>query len=92
VSQELGRQKEQVRLSLESIVEYPESTINNFNRQFLLNKVEKEAVEWAIPLEYGQTMFNVVNVYNKAAQYQELPAESSFRLQKVGGMTMAMVK
>jgi len=37
-------------------------------------------------------MFNVVNVYTKAAQYQELPVESRFRLQKVGGMIMAMVK
>ena len=37
-------------------------------------------------------LFNVVNVYTKAAQYQELPAESSFRLQKVGGMIMGMVK
>ena len=92
VSQELGRQKEQVRLSLESKVENPESTINSFNKQFLLNKEEKEAVEWAMPLEYGQTMFNVINVYTKAAQYQELPAESSFRLQKVGGMIMSMVK
>ena len=92
VSQELGRQKEQVRLSLKSNVESPENTINNFNRQFLLTQEEKEAVEWAMPLEYGQTMFHVMNVYTKAAQYKELSAESSFRLQKFGGMIMGMVR
>jgi hypothetical protein len=92
VSQELGRQKEQVRLSLESKVENPETTISSFNHQFQLNKEEKGAVEWALPMEYGQTMFHVVNVYTKAAQFKELPAESTFRLQKVGGMILGMVK
>ena len=44
------------------------------------------------PLEYGFTMFHVVNVYTKAAQYEILPAESRYRLQKVGGMILGMVK
>jgi hypothetical protein len=92
VSEELERQKEQIKLSLESKVANPESTINNFNSQFLLNKTEKEAVTWAIPLEYGFTMFSIVNVYTKAAQYKGLPAESSFRLEKVGGTILGMVK
>jgi len=92
ISYELGKQKDQFRLSLESRVENPESTINSFNGQFQLNKIEKEAVEWALPLEYGHTMFHVVNVYTKAAHFEELPAESNFRLQKVGGMILGMVK
>jgi hypothetical protein len=92
ISHELGRHKEQIKLSLESKVNNPESTINSFNSQFLLNKMEKEAVDWALPLEYGFTMFNVINTYTKAAQYQELSAESSFRLEKVGGTILGMVK
>ena len=92
VGQELGRQKNLFRLSLESKVTDPESTINNFNRQFQLGKEETEAVGWALPLEYGQTMFNVINVYTKAAQYQGLPAESSHKLQKVGGAILGMVR
>lgn len=92
ISGELSNQKEQIKLSLESRVDNPESTINNFNNQFLLNKAEKEAVEWALPMEYGFTMFNIVNVYTKAAQYKALPAESSFRLEKVGGTILGMVK
>jgi hypothetical protein len=92
VSLELGKQKDQFRLSLESKVENPESTITSFNRQFELGKEEKEAIDWALPLEYGFTMFHVVNVYTKAAQFEGLSAESSFRLQKVGGMILGMVK
>jgi hypothetical protein len=49
-------------------------------------------VTWAIPLKYGFTMFSIVNVYTKAAQYKGLPAESSFRLEKVGGTILGMVK
>jgi hypothetical protein len=92
ISHELGKQKKQIKLSLESKVNNPESTINSFNSQFLLNKMEKEAVEWALPLEYGQTMFHIINIYTKAAQYQALSAESSFRLEKVGGTILGMVK
>jgi hypothetical protein len=92
VSGELAKKKDQFRLSVESKVEHPEMTINSFNNQFQLNKEEKEAVEWAMPLEYGQTMFHVINVYTKAAQYPELPADSGYKLQKVGGMILGMVK
>lgn len=92
VSQELGKQKDQFRLSLDSKVDDPESTISSFNRQFELGKEEKEAVEWALPLEYGFTMFHVVNAYTKAAQYEMLSAENRYKLQKVGGTILGMVK
>ena len=86
-----GQQREQLQISLESKVENPEATIESFNRQFELRKEEKEAVEWALAQEYGFTMFAVVNVYTKAAQFELLSAESRFRLQKVGGMVLGMV-
>jgi len=92
VGHELDKQRNQLRLSLESKVENPQSTIENFNRQFQLNPVEKEAVDWALPLEYGNTMFNVINIFTKAAQYRDLPADSSYKLQKVGGTILGMVK
>jgi hypothetical protein len=92
VSRELAKKKDQFRLSVESKVEHPEMTINSLNNQFQLNKVEKEAVEWAMPLEYGQTMFHVINVYTKASQYPELPADSGYKLQRVGGSILGMVK
>ena len=92
VGKELDKQRNQLRLSLESRVDNPGATIENFNRQFQLNEEEKGAVSWALPIEYGQTMFNVINTYTKAAQYQGLPASSSFKLEKVGGAILGMVK
>jgi len=92
VAYELDRQRDRFRLSIESKVENPEITVNSFNRQFQLNKEEKEAVEWALPLEWGYTMFSVINVYTKAAHYEGLSAENRYKLQKVGGMILEMVK
>ena len=92
ISYELGKQKDQFKLSLESQVDDSLSTINNFNRQFQLDKVEKDAVEWAWPHEMGDTMFNIVNTYTRASQFPGLSAESSYQLQKVGGNILGMLK
>jgi len=92
VAGELEKKRDQFRLSIESRVEHPEMTIKSFNTQFQLSKDEKEAVDWAIPLEYGSTMFHVVNIYTKAAQYDELSADSGYKLQKVAGTILEMVK
>ena len=53
VSCELAGKREQFKLSIESKVDNFESTIETFNRQFQLGKIEKETVEWAWPLEAG---------------------------------------
>ena len=90
VSLELGAQKHKIGLSMESSVDNPMSTIENFNRQFNLNQPQKEAVEWAWPQEMGDNMFSVVNTYTRASQMDGLPAESSYRLQKVGGEVLGM--
>jgi hypothetical protein len=92
VSLELVRKREQLKISTESTVDNTTVTMENFNRQFQLNKAEKEAVEWGWSHEKGYTMFHLVNAYTRAAQFEGLPAESSYRLQKVGGMILEMVK
>ena len=91
VSYELGAQRSQFKLSMESPVDNPESTLASFNRQFGLNANEKEAVEWAWPKEMGNTMFAVVNCYTRASQMEGLAAESSFRLSRVGGNILGML-
>ena len=53
VSVELGRQRHQIGLSMESPVDEPLKTIESFNRQFALNEDERKAVEWAWPQEAG---------------------------------------
>ena len=76
---------------MESPVDNPMSTIENFNRQFNLNQFQKEAVEWAWPQEMGDTMFAVVNTYTKASQFKDLSAENSYQLQRVGGQVLGML-
>jgi hypothetical protein len=92
VADGLGKQKDRLKLSLESPVADPVVTIGNFNRQFALGESEKEAVAWAWPQEMGETMFNVVNTYTRAAAMQGLPAESSWKLQRVGGEVLGMLR
>jgi len=89
---ELARQQTQLRLSLDSQVTNIAATLESFNRQFQLRQLEQEAVARAWPYEEGGNMFHVVNAYSRAAQWSALTAESSFRLQKVAGAILEMLK
>jgi hypothetical protein len=91
VTDELDRQRNQWALSTESKVAQPESTIKSFNRQFTLDKTECEAVEWAWPIESGDTMFHIINTYTRSSQYDSLNAEQSYHLQRVGGCILALL-
>ena len=92
VSYELGNQRDKFRLSMESPVDDPLAALERFNKQFALKEPEREAIIWAWPQEAGDTMFHVVNTYTRAAAMDGLPAKSSYRLQKVGGEVLGMLK
>ncbi len=92
VSYELGKQRGQFLLSVESPVDDPLKTIESFNRQFQLREPERSAVEWAWPQEMGDIMFHIVNTYTRASQFPGLTAESSYQLQRVGGNILEMLK
>lgn len=91
VSLELGNKKEMLRFSMDSYVDNPDSTLERFNRQFMLNETEREAVAWGWCFDVGNTMFHVIQAYTKGSQFVELSAESSFKLQRTGGNILAMV-
>jgi hypothetical protein len=76
---------------MESKVDDPLKTIESFNRQFQLNELQRQTVEWVWPQEAGENMFNIVNTYTRASQMKGLPAESSYRLQRVGGNILGML-
>ncbi len=80
-----SKQQDRFRLSLESSVDDPLSTLERFNKQFALKEPEREAVAWAWPQEAGDTMFHLVNTYTHAAAIEGLAAENSYRLQRAGG-------
>lgn len=79
-------------VSLTSSVTDPEATFDKFNRQFMLSEPERSAVAWAWPQEEGGTMFNIINTYTKAAQYEELSDVSSNKLSSVGGAILSLVQ
>ena len=86
-------QRDKFLISAETKVPDPLSTISRFNKQFQLGKTEQEVVlEWAWPQEQGDTMFNIVNTYTRATQFKDLPAETCYGLQKVGGNILGMLK
>ena len=92
VSFELGQQKNQFRISMQTPVENPLMTIESFSRQFQIGERERELVKFVWEQESGKTMFHVVNAHTRAAQFEGLSSEPSYRLQKVGGMVLGMVK
>jgi hypothetical protein len=84
VSLELAKKREQLRISTESMVDNPASTMENFNRQFQLNKTEKEAVQWGWSRESGYTMFHLVNTYTRAAQFEGLSLSQAIVFRELG--------
>jgi hypothetical protein len=91
VSLELANKRDQLKISMDSVVDNPESSMINFNRQFQLNQIEQEAVEWGWSFDIGNTMFHLIQAYTKGAQQKDLTAESSFKLSRTGGNILAMV-
>jgi hypothetical protein len=53
VASQLSLQRDKFRISIESKVDNPLATIQAFNRQFQLSKMEQEAVEWGYWFEPG---------------------------------------
>ena len=93
VSSNLLNQSNLFSLSVNSRVEYPENTMKSFNRQFMLNEKEVEAVEWGYGFEPGNTMYDLINAYTKGAQAPSLSsAESRYKLERTGGSILSMVK
>jgi hypothetical protein len=79
-------------ISTQTRVDNPLSTIASFNRRFLLTKREAEVVQQAWEEEPGATMFNVINAYTRAAQDKTLTSEEAYRLERIGGLILSLVK
>jgi len=79
-------------ISTQTRLDNPLSTIGNFAKQFQLTKKETEAVTRAWETEQGMTMFHVINAYTRAAHDGDLTAEEEYRLERIGGIILSMVK
>jgi hypothetical protein len=81
-----------LEISTQTRLDNPLSTIGSFNKQFLLTKREVEAVQQAWYAEEGFTMFNVINAYTRAAHDSTMTAEEAYKLERVGGEILSLVK
>jgi hypothetical protein len=79
-------------ISTQSRVDNPLQTIGSFNRQFNITKKEAEVISMAWEIEPGMTMFHVINAYTRAAQDPTLTTEESYKLERVGGLILSLVK
>jgi hypothetical protein len=91
MSYELGNQRDRFRLSIELKVDDPLKTIESFNRQFNLNQLQKDAVEWVWSQEMECNIFALLNTYTRAAKIRDLSAENAYQLQRIGGNILGML-
>ena len=84
--------QERLAITADRRIDNPASTIESFNRRFLVTRKEAEAVSRAYGLEPGPTMFHVINSYTRAAQDSGLSGEESNKLERIGGQILALVK
>lgn len=80
------------RVSAQSPVDNPESTISTFARQFQIPAEQAEIVQQAFLLEQGATMFHIIQAFTRAAQDGSLSATDSYRMERAGGAILGMVK
>ena len=80
------------KLSRESHVDDPISSIDIFSRRFGLSQNESEIVKQSFELEPGNTMFHVINSYTAAAKTEGLTTADVYKFEKTGGQILSLVK
>jgi len=80
------------RVSMQTPVDNPIRTIETFSKQFQLSQNETEIVQNAFYLEEGATMFHVINAFTSAAREPSLQAIDAYKLERVGGQILSLVK
>jgi hypothetical protein len=71
-------------------IDDPEEMLLTLNDQYMLGENLREAVNWAWPQEKGGSMFNIIQTYTRAVQFEALSStQDRFRLQEVGGKILS---
>ena len=92
VAESSNRQQAQMVISVNTPVHSPIQTIESFNKRFGLTLAEGEMVKASFAQETGETMWNVIQAYTGSARAPELTVEAAYRLERVGGQILALVK
>lgn len=74
-------------------IEEPEEMLLTLNDQYLLGENQRQAVDWALSQEKGNnSLFDLIQIYTKASQFETLSTQDRFRLQEVGGEILSTVE
>ena len=92
VAESSNRQQAQMFISVNTPVSNPIQTIESFNKRFGLTQAESEMVRASFAQEPGGTMWNIIQAYTGAAKSPNLIVEAAYRLERVGGQILALVK
>jgi hypothetical protein len=92
VSDSSIRQQSKMVISVNTPVPEPLRTIDSFNKLFGLTQAESEMVKASFAQEPGGTMWNIIQAYTGAAKAPDLIVEAAYRLERVGGQILALVK
>ena len=85
-------QSDNMRLSIESKVDDPGASIASFGERYGLAKDEIEIAQNAWDQDPGFTLWSVIQAFTYAANDKSLPAETAYKLQRIGGQILALVK
>jgi hypothetical protein len=92
VSDSSNRQQTKMMISVNTPVPEPLRTIESFNKRFGLTQAESEMVKASFAQEPAGTMWSIIQAYTGSARAPELTVEAAYRLERVGGQILAMVK
>ncbi|MCD4675939.1 MAG: DUF945 domain-containing protein [Desulfobacula sp.] len=86
------RNQIEFKLSRESYVDNPISSIESFSRRFGLSQNEAEIVKQSFENESGNTMFHIINAFTAAAKTEGLSTADVYKFEKTGGQVLSLVK
>jgi hypothetical protein len=92
VSDSSNRQQSKMVISVNTPAPEPLRTIDSFNKRFGLTQAESEMVKASFAQEPGGAMWNIIQAYTGSARSTELTVEAAYRLERVGGQILALVK
>ncbi len=87
-----ARNQLEFKLSCESPVDDPVSSIDSFSRRFGLSQNEADIVKTSFWHEPGNTLFSIINAFTAAAKTDGLATSDIYKFEKAGGQILSLVK
>ena len=91
VADSSSRQQNQMVISANTPVHNPIQTIETFNKRFALTQEQGELVKTSWQQEPIQNMWGVIQAYTASAKVPWLDAQTSYKLERIGGQILATV-